>query len=241
MTTSSGSFTMSGGIIDSEGYGVALLSYTKAIISGGEINACSFALSGNGNYQKDVIIYDITGGTLKSTTDFALYLPNNTNTSISGTAQIEGDGAIAIQSGTLTIKDSSKIIAHGTKQATIPVSGDGTAGLQYSCVAAPARYGVMTVNIEGGTFTSGTYSNIIDVTHKGVIPTVDGENYYTRTISVTGGTFDQSPAAVPTKIYTVSDGVATLSETQELDYVADGYTSTQNNDNTWTVSQNSGD
>jgi hypothetical protein len=239
MNTNKGSFTMSGGTIESSGYGSALLGYTTADISAGTINARAFALSGNGNYKENVIIYSITGGTLKSTADFAVYLPNSTESSISGTAKIEGEGAIAIQRGTVTIDDSAEIIAHGTKEVKIPASGDGTNGVQYACVSAPARYGNTTVNIKGGKFTSGTYSSIIDVRHNGAVLST-----YTRTISITGGTFDKDPANYTYNTYTfkTDDGNTTVDETtsNEDNFVAKGYTSTQNDDNTWTVSQNSG-
>jgi hypothetical protein len=240
MTTNYGAFTMSGGTIESSGYGAALLGYTKAVISAGTINARAFALSGNGNYKDNEIIYSITGGTLKSTADFAVYLPNSTESSISGTAKIEGEGAIAIQRGTVTIDDSAEIIAHGTKEVKIPASGDGTNGVQYACVSAPARYGNTTVNIKGGKFTSGTYSSIIDIRHNGAVLST-----YTRTISITGGTFDKNPADYTYNTYTFKtddEGNTTVdTETSNnKNFVADGYTSTQNNDNTWTVSQNSG-
>jgi hypothetical protein len=240
MTTNYGAFTMSGGTIESSGYGAALLGYTKAVISAGTINARAFALSGNGNYKDNEIIYSITGGTLKSTADFAVYLPNSTESSISGTAKIEGEGAIAIQRGTVTIDDSAEIIAHGTKEVKIPASGDGTNGVQYACVSAPARYGNTTVNIKGGKFTSGTYSSIIDVRHNGAVLST-----YTRTISITGGTFDKNPAEYTYDTYTFKtddDGNTTVATTTPNTdhFVPDGYTSTQNNDNTWTVSQNSG-
>jgi hypothetical protein len=239
------SFEMTGGKVTSSGYGIALFGYSNAKVSNATVEGRALAFSGNGSWNNPSVIYTIENSTFNNPDNYAIYLPNGVTTTITGSTAITGVGGIAIQRGTLNIgtkggsNDNISITSTATANAIIPVSGDGTNGLQNAVISAPARYGDLSVNIYGGKFTvqNTEYANLIDKTHNGHVDTYStSDSHYDRTISIYGGTFNQDPAAVPTKIYTVTDGVATLSESKELNYVAEGYTST-NNGSTWTVAQ----
>jgi hypothetical protein len=223
MSTNKGSFKMTGGSISSAGYGVALLGYPTATIEGGKIEAEAFALAGNGTYYSDRVDYKISGGELISTNAYAIYLPNATTTEISGTAKISGWGAVDLQRGNLSISDSAELTADAAEAATIPATGDGTAGLQFAAVNISARYGDLTLNITGGKFTARNYASIIDNTYNGALTS------NSKTVNITGGYFSSDPSSVAIKTYSSDYTVISTKDTNFLssDYKAvettDGY------------------
>jgi hypothetical protein len=232
MNSSKGSFTMTNGTVSSNGYGVALIGYENATISGGELSGAAFAFSGLGTRSASTVKYNFLGGTFTSTKGYAIYLPNLTETTISGNTIVDSKCGIAIQRGELTIKDNVKVTANAESLAAIPVKGDGSFGLQYAALSASSRYGDTTVKIEGGTFKATDKATIFSVTYNGKANT-NGKT----SISITGGSFTEDPSAVTYNTYTFDSNGDIATTTEHTDnYVAEGYTST-NNGSTWTVAQ----
>jgi hypothetical protein len=236
MSTNKGSFTMTGGSISSAGYGIALNYYPTVTITGGKIEAENFALSGNGNYHDSAIKYIISGGELISTTNYALYLPNLTNTEISGTAKISGWGAVDLQRGNLSISDSAELTADAAEAATIPATGDGTAGLQFAAVNISGRYGDLTLNITGGKFTARNHASIIDNTYNGhtKVESDDEKERWivNRTVNITGGYFSSDPSSVAIKTY--NDKYTEIS-TENTNFLSSGYKAVETTDGYYQV------
>jgi hypothetical protein len=213
MSSNKGTFKMTGGSISSAGYGVGLLGYPTATIEGGKIEAEAFALAGNGTYYSDRVDYKISGGELISTNAYAIYLPNKTNTEISGTAKISGWGAVDLQRGTLSISGNAELTADATEAAVIPNDGDGTAGLQFAAVNISARYGDLTLNITGGKFTARNHASIIDNTYNGALTS------NSRTVNITGGYFSSDPSSVKIKLLVNGSWV----EQESKSFLSTGY------------------
>jgi hypothetical protein len=152
-------------------------------MKGGSITANAFAISGNGNDNTTSRNWEISGGTIKSPKDYAMYLPHLGVTTIKGDAQIIGEGGISIQRGTLNIQGSASITANGETEVEVPAAGDGTHGLYWAAVCAPARYGNTTVTIDNGTITSKGYAGDLSILYN------SEETEYTKTITVNGGNF----------------------------------------------------
>jgi hypothetical protein len=240
------SFEMTGGKISSSGYGVALFGYPSAKVSNATVEGRALAFSGNGNWYDPEVTYTFENATFTNPECYAVYLPNGVTTTITGTTTIKGVGGIAIQRGILNIgteggsNDDISITATATESAVIPLSGDGTNGLQNAVISAPARYGALTVNIYGGKFTveHTDYANIIDLTHNGHIDTYStSDKHYDRTISIYGGKFTTDPSKIVNKLYTFdSDNKETASEYKTYEeFVATGKTVTTDTDGYYKV------
>jgi hypothetical protein len=145
-----------------------------------EISAKHFAISGNGSMGTCTI--NIEGGKFTSN-NYAIYLPQPGTTTISGGTFTGNAGAVSIQRGTLNIS-GGEFISNGTTNATVPATGDGTAGLYNGTLAVIARYGNVVADITGGTFTAKGTASTITATHNAV------ETSYTKTISVKDATFN---------------------------------------------------
>ncbi len=111
-------------------YGVALLHNSKFNMTGGEIHAGWFAVSTNGlksnNSDKDGVTINISGGTLKSEVDYALYLPGK------GVATIEGENTlIEGRAGAIAATytwGSEVVIKGGTIRHTGTTENEGNTG-----------------------------------------------------------------------------------------------------------------
>lgn len=152
----------------------------KLVVNGGTIKSANFAISGNGN--RDNTELEITGGTIISTDDYAIYSPQAGTTKISGGSVSGAAGAIALQDGTLEISGNAQLISKGTA-AYADQSGDGTRRLQNAVVCVPARYGDCNVTLSGGTFTAEKDAKVIDMTYN------YAETDKTKTINISGGKF----------------------------------------------------
>lgn len=152
----------------------------KLVVNGGTIKSANFAISGNGNRDNTELV--ITGGTIISTDDYAIYSPQNGITRISGGTISGAAGGIALQDGTLEISGNAQLISKGTAAYT-DEDGDGTRRLLNAVVCVPARYGVCKVAISGGTFTAEGDAKVIDVTYD------RAETDKTKSIDISGGKF----------------------------------------------------
>lgn len=147
-----GEFVMLGGNIEavieedtaSNGqFGVVATDGGKIDIRGGQIKTGWYAVSGNGTDEKaDGSKYapttiTISGGKVISTTDYAIYHPQDGVMTISG-GEIDGAaGAISIRRGDVTIS-GGKFSSNGT--GDVGDFNDGTSGLNNNLIDVTANY-----------------------------------------------------------------------------------------------------
>lgn len=184
---SDASMTMQGGnveavfedAVNNGQFGVTVWNGGHFTMTGGKIEAGWYAVSGNGTSTGDVTI---NGGTLVSTADYALYLPQNGTTTISADAIITGAaGAIGMRNGTLTISGGT-LTSEGT--GNTGQWSDGSSSMDNAVLniggGKTNTYGNCNVTISGGKFVSeGTSVTIAK----------NSSPKHTVSLSVTGGTF----------------------------------------------------
>jgi uncharacterized Zn ribbon protein len=168
LTITSGTFETAGEYI------VAFFNGAGVDIQGGNFHAGEFCLSGNGTSTGKSTV-TVKDATLKSDKDYAIYLPMTGSTTLTNLTVEGAAGAVAIQRGTLTI-ESGTYTSLGT--VTLDTDGDDTAGLQNAALAIIARYGNLTANINGGTFTAKGDATTVTATHNKVVTT------YTKDVNV---------------------------------------------------------
>lgn len=177
----SGTFTMESGFIeavrpdaDNKGqFGVGVNKGSTINIKGGTIKAGWYAISGNGTDLNENNVVNVYGGNLISTVDYAIYHPQAGTLNIEGGLIDGGKGGVSINRGTLNISGGT-IQNQGTGDTGN--WGDGTGGMAGSAINLAAKYGEVTANITGGTFTSNSPDTDAIV--------VDSGNYtYTANIS----------------------------------------------------------
>lgn len=155
----SGTFTMESGSIeavrpdaDNKGqFGVGVNKGSTINIKGGTIKAGWYAISGNGTDLNENNVVNVYGGNLISTVDYAIYHPQAGTLNIEGGLIDGGKGGVSINRGTLNISGGT-IQNQGTGDTGN--WGDGTGGMAGSAINLAAKYGEVTANITGGTFTS---------------------------------------------------------------------------------------
>jgi len=165
-------------------FGVGLCKGGTFTMTGGKIEAGWYAVSGNGSGNDGTTI-NIQGGELISTKDYAVFLPMNGTTTISGGTINGAAGAVAMRNGTLTIENGT--ISSNPSNGYTGTWGSGTGNMKNACVNIMPNYGNITVSITGGTFETAT-TEIFDATQT---YTKKDSTTYTATVSVTGGTFPE--------------------------------------------------
>ena len=150
---------------------------SKVIINGGTIESGGYAINGsNDEYQSPTIT--INGGTLVSTSDYAIYHPQFGTLTINDGAVVYGAaGAIAMKRGNLVVNGgtmTSKGIGDTGNW------GDGTGNLGKAALNFCAPYGDVAATIKGGTITAEGDAVLIDAK-----PT-EGK---TVTLAIEGGTY----------------------------------------------------
>ena len=157
---------------------------------GGKIEAGWYAVSGNGNNSTQHSVIKIQGGELISTADYAVYLPQSGETTISGGTIYGAAGGISLQRGTLNISGDVLITSKGT--GSTGEWGDGTGGQDSAALNIAAEYGDCTVSISGGKLTAEEEALIIKA-----------DTSHTSNLSVTGGTFSSDVSEYISDEYTV--------------------------------------
>ena len=157
-------------------YGVTVDNGGDFTMKGGKIEAGWYAVSGNGYNNTQNSVITIEGGELISTADYAIYLPQSGTTTIKGGKVNGAAGGVAIQRGTLNIVGGEIL---STDEGNTGTWSDGTGGLGNSALIIAGKYGDCTVNISGGTISSQKQAALIE----------NMTTQFTKTISVTGGTF----------------------------------------------------
>lgn len=183
---SKGEFVMESGHIysvipektaDNGQFGIGAYDNSKVTINGGTVESGWYAIAGNGSGVQTTAI-TINGGTLVSTSDYAIYHPQFGTLTINDGAVVYGAaGAIAMKRGNLVVNGgtmTSKGIGDTGNW------GDGTGNLGKAALNFCAPYGDVTAIIKGGTITAEGDAVLIDAK-----PT-EGK---TVTLAIEGGTY----------------------------------------------------
>lgn len=174
-------------------------------MTGGKVKAGLMAVMGHGS-KASAGTYTISGGTIESVDDFAMYLSTKGGCSvtISGGTFV-GQGAVSARAGTVTVTGGT-FTASGDGVA--PGSNPGTTGLGFMALAVTPNYEAVAVTVSGGVFTSAT-----GVAAVGLV-----ESTYAGSISLTGGTYSTNPSEFVASGYaaTESAGVWTVAEVQTV-------------------------
>ena len=167
-----GTFTMESGSIeavrpdanDNGQFGVGVNEGSTINIKGGTIKAGWYAISGNGNDLNDQNVVNVSGGTLISTADYAIYHPQAGTLNIEGGTIDGAKGGVSMNRGTLNVSGGT-IQNQGTGDTGN--WGDGTGGMAGSAINLAAEYGKVTANITGGTFISSDPDTDAIIVHSG--------------------------------------------------------------------------
>ena len=209
---SNGEFVMESGHIysvipektaDKGQFGIGAYDNSKVTINGGTIESGWYAIAGNGSGVQTTTI-TINGGTLVSTSDYAIYHPQfGTLTINDGTVVYGAAGAIAMKRGNLVVNGgtmTSKGIGDTGNW------GDGTGNLGKAALNFCAPYGDVAATIKGGTITAEGDAVLIDAK-----PT-EGK---TVTLAISGGTYSSDVSQYCVEGFTATpnaDGTYGISE-----------------------------
>ena len=147
----------------------------NVIINGGKIKAGWYAIAGNGTYAKYNGNITINGGVIESTTDYAIYHPQNGTTIVNNGVVYGQAGGIAINRGTLVV-NGGMITSKGI--GNTGSWGDGTGNLNNAAIHANGKYNDVSVEINNGKITA-----------EGNALTIDKGDKHDVAVSVKGGTF----------------------------------------------------
>ena len=183
---SNGEFVMESGHIysvipektaDNGQFGIGAYDNSTVTINGGTVESGWYAIAGNGIGVQTTAI-TINGGTLVSTSDYAIYHPQFGTLTINDGAVVYGAaGAIAMKRGNLVVNGgtmTSKGIGDTGNW------GDGTGNLGKAALNFCAPYGDVAATIKGGTITAEGDAVLIDAK-----PTEGKE----VSLAISGGTF----------------------------------------------------
>ena len=183
---SNGEFVMESGHIysvipektaDNGQFGIGAYDNSTVTINGGTVESGWYAIAGNGSGVQTTAI-TINGGTLVSTSDYAIYHPQSGTLTINDGAVVYGAaGAIAMKRGNLVVNGgtlTSKGIGDTGNW------GDGTGNLGKAALNFCAPYGDVAATIKGGTITAEGDAVLIDAQ-----PTAGK----TVTLAIEGGTY----------------------------------------------------
>ena len=177
-----GQFVMESGQINSVSAGnsqTAIGAYynSKVIINGGTIESGWYAINGSIDEDQNTTI-TINGGTLVSTSDYAIYHPQSGTLTINSGAVVYGAG------GAIDMKRGNLVVNGGTMTSKgigdTGNWGDGTGNLGKAALNFCAPYGDVAATIKGGTITAEGDAVLIDAK-----PT-EGK---TVTLNIEGGTY----------------------------------------------------
>ena len=183
---SKGEFVMESGHIysvipektaDNGQFGIGAYDNSTVTINGGTVESGWYAIAGNGSGVQTTAI-TINGGTLVSTSDYAIYHPQFGTLTINDGAVVYGAaGAIAMKRGNLVVNGgtlTSKGIGDTGNW------GDGTGNLGKAALNFCAPYGDVAATIKSGTITAEGDAVLIDAK-----PTAGK----TVTLAIEGGTY----------------------------------------------------
>ena len=183
---SKGEFVMESGHIysvipektaDNGQFGIGAYDNSKVTINGGTVESGWYAIAGNGSGVQTTAI-TINGGTLVSTSDYAIYHPQFGTLTINDGAVVYGAaGAIAMKRGNLVVNGGT-LTSKGIGDTG--TWGDGTGNLGKAALNFCAPYGDVAATIKSGTITAEGDAVLIDAK-----PTEGKE----VSLAISGGTF----------------------------------------------------
>lgn len=183
---SNGEFVMESGHIysvipektaDNGQFGIGAYDNSTVTINGGTVESGWYAIAGNGSGVQTTAI-TINGGTLVSTSDYAIYHPQSGTLTINDGAVVYGAaGAISMRGGNLVVNGG---ILTSKGNGDTGTWGDGTGLLGNAALNFCKPYGDVKAIIKGGTITAEGDAVLIDAK-----PT-EGK---TVTLAIEGGTF----------------------------------------------------
>ena len=158
-------------------FGIGAYDNSTVTINGGTVESGWYAIAGNGSGVQTTAI-TINGGTLVSTSDYAIYHPQFGTLTINDGAVVYGAaGAIAMKRGNLVVNGGT-LTSKGVGDTGN--WGDGTGNLKSAALNFCAPYGDVTATIKGGTITAEGDAVLIDAK-----PTEGKE----VSLAISGGTF----------------------------------------------------
>lgn len=158
-------------------FGIGAYDNSTVTINGGTVESGWNAIAGNGSGVQTTAI-TINGGTLVSTSDYAIYHPQFGTLTINDGAVVYGAaGAIAMKRGNLVVNGGT-LTSKGVGDTGN--WGDGTGNLKSAALNFCAPYGDVTAIIKGGTITAEGDAVLIDAK-----PTEGKE----VSLAISGGTF----------------------------------------------------
>lgn len=198
---SKGEFVMESGHIysvipektaDNGQFGIGVYDNSKVTINGGTIESGWYAIAGNGSGVQTTTI-TINGGTLVSTSDYAIYHPQF------GTLTIN-DGAVVYGAAGATAMKRGNLVVNGGTMTSKGIGdtgnwGDGTGNLGKAALNFCAPYGDVAATIKGGTITAEGDAVLIDAQ-----PT-EGK---TVTLAIEGGTYSSDVSKYCTAGFTAT-------------------------------------
>ena len=183
-------FTMRDGAkIEAQFAGVATFGIKNTInIEGGEIISDAYAISGNGNKWNGGSEINISGGTITSTEDVAIYHPQDGVLNISG-GTITGYDGVQMVGGTLNITGGT-IVATGEFNETYEKNSDGSinGGAAVSILSRAGYVGEIKVNISGNPTLKSTNGYAIAEATVTTNGTVNADKKFNG-MTISGGTF----------------------------------------------------
>ena len=199
-----GEFVMESGHINSVPAGnhqfvIGAYYNSKVIINGGTIESGWYAINGsNDEYQSPTIT--INGGTLVSTSDYAIYHPQSGTLTINSGAVVYGAG------GAIDMKRGNLVVYGGimTSKGNTDKWGEGTGDPDKAALNFCKPYGNVTATIKGGTITAAGDAVLIDAQ-----PT-EGK---TVTLNIEGGKYSSDVSKYCSSGYTATpnaDGTYTV-------------------------------
>ena len=201
-----GEFVMESGHINSVPAGnhqfvIGAYYNSKVIINGGTIESGWYAINGsNDEYQSPTIT--INGGTLVSTSSYAISHPQSGTLTINSGAVVYGaGGAIDMKRGNLVVKGG---IMTSKGKGNTGKWGEGTGDPDKAALNFCAPYGDVTATITGGTITAAGDAVLIDAQ-----PT-EGK---TVTLNIEGGKYSSDVSKYCSSGYTTTpnaDGTYTV-------------------------------
>lgn len=213
LTLESGTITNNGGYaatVFPHGNG-ATLNVTGGTIENTYANGSTdggFAVSGNGNRKVGLdeggIVVNVSGGTIKSVQDCAIYLPGYGDVSITG-GTVEGWSGIEVDSGNLSIGGDAVVRStyEGDGTRKYKTSGDGNynfgaalAIVSKGSQAATGYYGHMGITITGGTIESASYYAIDEYNLAHAQDDSKASTPYIDSLAIEGGTIAGKKGAV---------------------------------------------
>lgn len=178
-----------GAKIEAQFAGIATFGIKNTInIHGGEIISDAYAISGSGNKWNGGSEINISGGTITSTEDVAIYHPQDGVLNISG-GTITGYDGVQMVGGTLNITGGT-IVAIGEFNETYEKNSDGSinGGAAVSILSRAGYVGEITVNISGNPTLKSTNGYAIAEATVKTNGTVNADKKFNG-MTISGGTF----------------------------------------------------